>query len=222
MNEAVNPRRDVKTRNAGWAQSFAVKLSASGIRPNSISMLSIVFALGAALALVFSAKVSFPYNSILLVIAAIAIQFRLLCNLFDGMVAVEGGKSTPSGILFNDFPDRIADPLILVCAGYAARDIPYAVELGWLSGCLAVFTAYVRVLAGASGAEQLFLGPMAKQHRLAVITLAIVAGAVASKWDREGIILFGALALISAGCVVTAVRRLMHAVIELEQNEKQG
>ena len=57
----------------------------------------------------------------LLVGAAVLIQFRLLCNLFDGMVAVEGGLGTPSGILFNDFPDRIADPLILICAGYAAQ-----------------------------------------------------------------------------------------------------
>ena len=32
------------------------------------------------------------------------------------MVAVEGGKSTPSGELFNDIPDRVVDPLILVAA----------------------------------------------------------------------------------------------------------
>lgn len=46
------------------------------------------------------------------ILAAVFIQCRLLCNLFDGMVAVEGGKSTPSGELFNDIPDRVADPLI--------------------------------------------------------------------------------------------------------------
>ena len=59
------------------------------------------------------------------------IQCRLLCNLFDGMVAVEGGKKTNSGELFNDIPDRIADPLILVSAGYAVHMVAYGAELGW-------------------------------------------------------------------------------------------
>lgn len=220
MSIKKNPRRDVNTRNANWAQRLAAGLSKSGISPNSISMLSIVFAMGAGVALVVSAEVEFPNNMVLLVIAAVAIQFRLLCNLFDGMVAVEGGKGTPSGVLFNDFPDRIADPLILVCAGYAARNTPYAVELGWLAGMLAVFTAYVRVLAGASGAKQLFLGPMAKQHRLAIITVAIIANAIAAKWYTGDLIIILTLGLISVGCVITSVRRLRRAITELEQNEK--
>ena len=218
--EPNTPRRDVNTRNASWAQNFAAKLSRSGISPNSISMLSIVFAVGAGTALVASGTVGFPNNTVLLVIAAFAIQFRLLCNLFDGMVAVEGGKSTPSGILFNDFPDRIADPIIFICAGYAAKNTPYAVELGWLTGVLVVFTAYVRVLAGASGAKQLFLGPMAKQHRLAIITVAIIAAAASAKWEIEGCILASALLLVSAGCIITCIRRLKCAIDELEQNEK--
>ena len=29
---------------------------------------------------------------------------RLLCNLLDGMVAVEGGKRSKSGELYNDVP----------------------------------------------------------------------------------------------------------------------
>jgi len=41
-----------------------------------------------------------------------------VCNLLDGMVAIEGGLKTPAGELFNDVPDRISDPLILVGAGY--------------------------------------------------------------------------------------------------------
>jgi phosphatidylglycerophosphate synthase len=55
----------------------------------------------------------------LLLVAVVGVQLRLLCNLFDGMVAVEGGKKSKSGEVFNDMPDRIADPILLVCAGYA-------------------------------------------------------------------------------------------------------
>ena len=41
-----------------------------------------------------------------LVLAALGIQLRLLCNMLDGMVAVEHGRATPVGALYNDVPDR--------------------------------------------------------------------------------------------------------------------
>ena len=99
---------------------------------------------------------------------------------FDGMVAIEGGFQTKSGEIFNDFPDRVSDPIILICAGYAIQTVPGGVELGWLAGILAVMTAYTRTLAGASGAPQRFLGPMAKQHRMALLSAALVLAAAVS------------------------------------------
>jgi phosphatidylglycerophosphate synthase len=132
------------------------------------------------------------------------------------MVAVEGGLKTASGEVFNDLPDRLADPLILVCAGYAVREAPFAVELGWLAGLLAVMTAYVRTLGGATGAGQFFLGPMAKQHRMAVITLAMAAGAVTAKWNGIAMSLMVGLGIIVAGCAITVVRRVLCIVRKLE------
>jgi hypothetical protein len=35
------------------------------------------------------------------------------------MVAIEGGKVTNFDELYNDFPDRIGDPLLLAGLGYA-------------------------------------------------------------------------------------------------------
>ena len=40
------------------------------------------------------------------------VQCRLLCNLFDGMVAVEGGKRSPNGDLYNDMPDRFDEDTV--------------------------------------------------------------------------------------------------------------
>jgi len=214
------PRREVKARHAGWAENTAAWLAAKGIQPNTISMTSILFSGLAGICLLFSARSRFPYTSVLLVLSAFFIQFRLLCNLFDGMVAIEGGKRTPSGSLFNDFPDRISDSIILVCAGYACRPMPFAAEVGWLAAILALFTAYLRVLAGASGAEQRFLGPMAKQHRLAILTLAVLAAALAARWGKNSYVVLAALAIIVAGSAVTALRRLLQAVRELEDHEK--
>ena len=77
-----------------------------------------------------SAEFAGAERALMLVLAVAGIQGRLLCNMLDGMVAIEGGRQTKSGEIFNDLPDRIADALIFICAGYAARMRPFGVELG--------------------------------------------------------------------------------------------
>ena len=109
-------RRPLKIRDQRIMTRFAAWLSQRSVTPNQISVLSVLFALAGAVALVYSGQQLGGARSIWLVIAALCIQLRLLCNLFDGMVAMEGGKQTPAGELFNDVPDRIADPLLLAGA----------------------------------------------------------------------------------------------------------
>lgn len=148
--------------------------------------------------------------------AALGIQFRLLCNLFDGMVAVEGGKRTKSGELFNDIPDRIADPLILVAAGYAIPHVSYGSTLGWAAGLLAVMTAYVRVLGTSQGVPADFQGPMAKQHRMAIMTVACLVSLFEPLLGWSGMIITASLWLVVIGCVITLVRRIRHVYNVLE------
>ena len=50
------------------------------------------------------------------------------------MVAVEGGFRTKTGELFNEFPDRVSDTLVLLGAGYAGA--PYGPTLGWAAALL--------------------------------------------------------------------------------------
>jgi phosphatidylglycerophosphate synthase len=207
-------RREVATRKASWAMAIAKNLARIGLRPNIISGASVLFAALAGGCLFFSADQRGWTASAFFVGAIFLMQLRLLCNLFDGMVAVECGLKTKSGEVFNDFPDRIADPLILLGAGYAARAVPHAVELAWLAALLAVATAYVRLLGSSAGAKQYFLGPMAKQHRMAVMTVAALASAIVP--NHAPVILSGALALIAAGCVLTIIRRLTAIVRDLE------
>ena len=85
-----------------------------GIGPNAISLASIGFAALAALALWATSATGEALQPVLWPAAAAGIQLRLLCNLLDGMVAVEGGRGSKSGEVFNDAPDRLADLLILV------------------------------------------------------------------------------------------------------------
>jgi len=214
--ETESSRRPLKSRETGWARAISRLLLRWGATPNSISVASLFFAAGAALALYFSAQVLPGRRVLLLVLAAAGIQLRLLCNLFDGMVAVEGGLKTKSGEVYNDLPDRIADPVLLIAAGYAARTLPGAVELGWGAALLAVFTAYVRMLGGAAGLPQSFIGPMAKQQRMALLTVACLLSTVETRFLLPGRIIWIALITVVAGCLVTIVRRTRRIVADLE------
>src|SRR6202007_481408 len=98
----------------------------------------------------------------------------LLANVVDGLVAIEGGKRSALGDLWNELPDRLTDSIILVSLGVAFG----AAWLGWLGALLALATAYVRVLGGALGQVQRFSGPMAKPQRMFVATLALVPAAI--------------------------------------------
>jgi len=164
----VNGRRYLKFRELSFVQTIAQRLSRLRIMPNQISIASIFFAMLGSICFLLLQDADSTGRWLLPILAAVFIQCRLLCNLFDGMVAIEGGKKTHSGELFNDMPDRISDALLLVSTGYAISIISWGDTLGWCAALLAVMTAYVRTLAASLGAPINFEGPMAKQHRMAL------------------------------------------------------
>lgn len=209
-------RRPLKTRQAAWAGALARLLVRSRISPNAISIASVFFAAGGAGALYFSAEAAGTERIILLLLSVAGIQGRLLCNMLDGMVAIEGGRQTKSGEIFNDLPDRIADALILIAAGYAAQQHAFGIELGYIAAVLALFTAYVRMLGGASGLKQSFIGPMAKQHRMAALSLACVLSIFETRLFEAGTIIWAALMVVNFGCLVTIWRRTARIARELE------
>ena len=201
-------RRPIAARQNRLSQRFAHWLAVKKIlTPNQISLLSIVFAAVGALCLCLSA---YPAA---LVAAALCVQLRLLCNLFDGMVAVEGGMKTPGGELFNEFPDRVADSLLLVALGYGAG----LGWLGWLCALLAALTAYVRIFGGSLGLVQSFRGPMAKQHRMAVLTAACLLGAWEAAAHQSVYTLQVAACLIAVGSAATCWLRSRDIYRELHR-----
>jgi phosphatidylglycerophosphate synthase len=195
---SVTDRRPLASRDTAWARRIASALVRSSVTPNQISTISIVFAALGAWALVDARPLA-------LIGAAICVQLRLLCNLIDGMVAIEGGKQSATGALYNEFPDRIADSLFLVALGYACG-VPW---LGWLAALLAALTAYVRATGGALGLAQDFRGPMAKPHRMAVLTAACVIGAAEMQWNGTRYALLVAAIVIAAGSALTCATRTL-------------
>lgn len=209
-------RRPLTSRDTKRAAATARWLAKIGLRPNQISVLSLVFASFAGMALVGVGCVAGHWRAGLFLLAAVCIQLRLLCNLFDGMVAVEGGFKTKSGEIYNELPDRFADVLILAGAGYAVPSSPWLQTLGWMAAALAVITAYVRALGASAGATQHFIGPMAKPHRMAVMTVSSVLMAVLILLGKTLDLVQPALVIICAGCLVTTARRVVRIVEELE------
>lgn len=207
-----SPRRYLKTREQRWPRAVATALGNWGFRPNGVSVLSIFFAAGAGFALW---RFGVGGNWRLLVGAAVAIQLRLLCNMLDGLLAVEGGFKSKLGDLYNEIPDRIADIAILVGAGYAVVTMEYGEILGWGAALLAVLTAYVRLLAGSLGAQQHFIGPMAKQHRMFVITLGCLLGALEHSRFGTARAVWLALLVVAAGSLVTLGRRVLRLAAEM-------
>jgi phosphatidylglycerophosphate synthase len=198
MSEAAN-RRPLKSRSSGWARGLAAWLARTPVTPNQISVASVGFAAAGAWALLMARA---PWA---LLGCAACVQLRLLCNLLDGMVAVEGGKGSPVGSLYNELPDRIADSVLIVAAGYAAG-VPW---LGWSGALLAMCTAYIRTLGGALGLPQDFRGPMAKQQRMAVLTCACVLGAAeAAVWHSHHA-LRAAVWVIALGALLTCGTRTL-------------
>lgn len=201
-------RRPLSSRDTGWARAIARRLSDSGVTPNQISMASMAMAACAGAAFWLAGSAASGPRIALLLVAALFCQLRLLCNLFDGMVAIEGGKQAADGPFWNEFPDRIADILILAGVGYGIG----APALGWAAAAFAVLTAYTRELGRNCGLPADFSGPMAKQHRMATITAAALLSLLEPLWRGQNEVLTVALWLIAVGTAVTALRRAANIV----------
>jgi phosphatidylglycerophosphate synthase len=213
-------RRPLKSRDTKWAVTIANRFARAGVRPNAISIAGTIFAGLAGVSLWFAGRAGLNWHwSVLLVLAICGMQLRLLCNLFDGMVAIEGGFKTKSGEIFNELPDRFSDAFIFIGAAYSFPDFTWTLELGWAAAILAVVTAYVRALGASMGAGQQFTGPMAKQQRMATLTVACLIGSFAPLSHPIARVIPLALAIIGLGCIFTIFRRCQRIATEMESKK---
>jgi len=99
-----------------------------------------------------------------------------------------------------------------VALGYAI----HCPTLGWFGALAAAVTAYIRVLGGSLGLPQSFRGPMAKPHRMAVLTGACLVGA--AEWVLNGTqwALIAAAWIIAVGSVITCGTRSVAIARQLE------
>ena len=202
-------RRPIATRNRKWAQAATVWLASRNVSPNAISIAGMCACIVAGIAL---GATSIADYRVLWLIAALGAQLRLTANMLDGMVALASGRASKTGELYNEVPDRISDAAVFIGAGFAWGG---NVTLGYIATILAIFTAYVRAAGKIAGAPNEFCGPMAKQHRMLVITLICLYLAITPRsWQmitlnesQIGVMTLG-LVIIIAGCAITVIRRV--------------
>lgn len=209
-SEAPKPgtRRPLGSRNSGWAKRLAEWAVLKGFTPNQISRASVGFAAAGTVLYMLAPLAPWIVQGLLLILAAAAIQARLVCNLIDGMVAVEGGQGEADGAFWNEAPDRAADLLLLTGAGIAAANP----DLGALAAALAIATAYLRELGRAEGFPPDFSGPLAKPQRMAVLTVGtVIAAFYASEWTLNW-----TLWIIVAGTALTILSRSMRLIKALK------
>jgi phosphatidylglycerophosphate synthase len=213
--EGLENRRPLKSRGTAWAKALAQALDRGHASPDMISAASVAFAvLGGALFMLAGVMETGPSGTLVrgaaLIGAGVCIQLRLLCNLLDGMVAVEHGRASHAGPIWNELPDRLADALFLVGAGYCAYGSGYEAGgwLGWVAAWLAVLTAYVRELGRGLGFPADFSGPMAKPHRMAALTLIAAVSAFEPAWGWRGQTVMIGLTVIVLGSALTGARRV--------------
>jgi phosphatidylglycerophosphate synthase len=191
-------------------------LARARFTPNQVSVLSVAFAIGGAAAYQQAAHPLRAPVWAWLVIAAACIQLRLLCNLLDGLLAIEGGLKTKTGDLYNEVPDRFGDIAIMLGVGLVLRPLPYGMTLAWAMVVVAVLTAYVRLLGGSLGFAQDFSGPMAKQHRMFTLTLGSLLAAGEHATRGTTWTLYAAAWVVTVGASFTFARRLLRIARQLE------
>ena len=213
-------RRPIASRERKVWQKLAAFLAAHHVSPNSISVAGMV--VGIIAGILFVATGFMDTDSLqraLFLGAAAGIQIRLLANMLDGMVAIASQRASRLGELYNELPDRVSDVAIIIGAGYAAGGMPI---LGYVAACVAILTAYVRAVGKAAGVPNLFVGPMAKPHRMFVLTVvAVFTALLPQHWQPSWGSLHAGFASIGLGVIIvggllTIFRRLALIVRHLQ------
>jgi phosphatidylglycerophosphate synthase len=221
MSDTQTSRRPIGVRTHVWSIKAAKWLTARGIKPNWISFASIGFAALAALAFFVAGALTGFGRSFFLLVAILAIIARLLANMMDGMVAVEGGLGEADGPVWNELPDRISDALIFVGAGAGLAIADSGPEaLGWLAAILALICAYVRELGtqltANLGHKPDFSGPLAKQQRMAVLGLGALVAMFEGAWGWDFLAISIALWVVITGTIATIFLRTRTLIARLK------
>jgi hypothetical protein len=211
-NAIARPHLLLRWRN--WAQNLGRFLAQHHVTANDISLLGVMFAATAGAAFYFSPQPDAFDRTLLLLLAAAAIQLRKLSGQLHAIVTRESVQPPPHAI-FYDFPSRIADVLMLVPAGYAVHKLPYGVELAWSAALLGLFNAYVRSMGNQPTHQKSRLAP---RFPMMLLSAACILSLFDTVVYRPGAMLWTALIVLNVAALITIWQRTLR-IVQPEETE---
>lgn len=208
MADTLDPS-SIAARDHPVARGVATWLAEKGIPPDALSIAGLAGGLAAGGA--FAATWWLPAGaaSVFWLVGAICILLRLAARVLGGSAAMARGADPVLREFYDEVADRISDTAVLVGVGLAAGG-NWGLGLG--AALAAIATAYVRTAGKAAGAASEFLGPMAKQQRMLLVTAVALWSALApASWQpgMAGIALPTLLLIVVIiGSLLTALKRL--------------
>ncbi|TRZ69288.1 MAG: CDP-alcohol phosphatidyltransferase family protein [Methanothrix sp.] len=193
---------DLRSKAVVVTEPLAALAERAGASPNQISLLSLVFALAAAIFYYFS-----PEMPLYLYAAAMMVFLNAAFDAVDGALARRTGRAQPRGDFLDHVIDRYADMLVLagiVSAGYVSYQIGMFAVMGVL------LTSYVGTEAQALKVGRYYGGVMGRADRLVLIFLVTLANAVYPQ-DMIGLQILGwGVVFTMITSHITALQRAVH------------
>jgi archaetidylinositol phosphate synthase len=226
----------VLNKYRGTAERLLSKIATvfSGLHPNTISAVSLLFALLAGIAFVFADKSAFEdffkpghYIYIMLAIASVCIFLNGFLDAVDGFVARMTNRTSKRGDLFDHALDRYAD--ILIIGGIMLSPFCDTI-LGAFALIAVLMTSYMGTQAQALGCGRDYSGLLGRADRLVILIVVPLLQMWVNYYIPSGrlplpgifsltILEYTMIWFFIAGNV-TAIHRGIHAWRELRDQEE--
>ena len=157
-----------KTRGTAGRFLDPIANSMKGISPNTISALSFVLAVLAAIAIIFS-SMSYSY---LLVVALVLVALSGFLDALDGAVARVRGISSTKGDFLDHVLDRYSDIALLLALTFSVFYSSVVIGVFALVGVL--MTSYMGTQSQSVCLKRNYGGPLGRADRIAQIMAALL------------------------------------------------
>lgn len=211
---AIADRRPIKARSLPITEKSAKWLS-QYVSANQVSIASVICSVIAVFFMIGGPGIVGATFAVLFLIG------RLVCNLLDGMIAVENGKKTFDGILYNEIPDRISDMITFIALGMLGGTGADLI-LGALVSGVAVTTAAIRYLGSSIGQPMDFSGYGQKSYRIigtaGIVFISGIMTTIGSDTLVPSFVGLGLLVLLGMS-IQTCYIRLINIRARMKQTE---
>ncbi|MBP1908148.1 archaetidylinositol phosphate synthase [Methanolobus bombayensis] len=189
-------------------EPMARKMADMGISPNTISLLSLFFAVAAGFRYYYSAS-----DPLLVLIAGLMVAFNSFFDAMDGLMARYLNSASARGDFLDHVIDRYSD-VFIICGVFFGGYVDWQIGVITIVGVL--LTSYLGTQAQALNLGRYYGGIIGRADRLVLIMLSSVI-----YYFYQGEVLgFSSLGwmilIIGVGSHITAFQRINHIWKQLE------